>query len=572
MSMRHIADWHRRGRSGGVAQVSKPVRPAAILAAVSEVAGRTAKIAISRTALESGATPLAARSASVGNRDALISIFLPSNAVGQSTRLAPEASNNAVWSSSKMLLEILLVVALIAVLVLAGLTLRRQRDMITALLREKVKIQTEERRVFDFLHGIGEALKDDQHVADLHGLIVEGALRILEAQGGVLYRVNKAGTILDPVYVSKGCPPFVDLPKLPPAAATSIQNQIRLHAVAADAGLIGGVLAQDAPLSMERADVRLAPAAAHGANSAFLAPLAYAGDKMGVLVVARVGTGEPFNAGHFSTFKALAEQSAFSLFDAFLHHEAIEKRQLEKELQIATEVQRVLLPTVPPAVEGYEIAGTNLPARYVSGDYFDYIPLDEDRCGIVIADVSGKGISAALLMAMVRSALRILATENISPADVIRRLNAQMYPDIKEDMFISLAYAVIDQRKPEIQLVRAGHDAPLVYRARDRSVEKVNPPGMAVGIDSGGAFNRVTANFCLILEPGDCLVFYTDGVTEAMNQTGDEFGLEAMIRAVQASAPDGAAGVIQRVTSDVKAFIGNQPPHDDITLISILKK
>lgn len=95
---------------------------------------------------------------------------------------------------------------------------------------------------------------------------------------------------------------------------------------------------------------------------------------------------------------------------------------------------------------------------------------------------------------------------------------------------------------------------------------------MAVGIDSGSAFNRVTNDFSLVLEPGDCLILYTDGVTEAQDRNGDEFGLEAMIRSVQASASEDAAGIVQRVTSDVKAFIGDQPPHDDITLITILKK
>jgi phosphoserine phosphatase RsbU/P len=235
-------------------------------------------------------------------------------------------------------------------------------------------------------------------------------------------------------------------------------------------------------------------------------------------------------------------------------------------------VQRILLPSVPPVIDGFDIAGINFPARYVSGDYFDYIPLDADRWGVVIADVSGKGIPAALLMAMARTALRLLATGDSSPAEVIRRLNAQLYPDIREDMFISLAFVVVDRRSSEIRLVRAGHDAPLVYRAGDRCVTKVNPPGMAVGIDSGTAFNRVTTDFSLVLGPGDCLLLYTDGVTEALDRNGDEFGLEAMIRSVQASASEGASGIVHRVSSDVKAFIGDQPPHDDITLISILKK
>jgi sigma-B regulation protein RsbU (phosphoserine phosphatase) len=471
-----------------------------------------------------------------------------------------------------MLAEIILSTALAASIAWSVLAGRFHRRQVTELLRDKVKIQTEERRVFDFLHGIGEALKDDSHVGDLDGLIVEGALRILEADGGALYLANKGGTVLQPSYVSKGSPPFVELPQQQGTAATSLQARVRLQAVKVGDGLVGKVLAQNAVMSLLPSDERLKVLRSYGVNSAFIAPLVYAGQNLGVLALARMGKSEPLGPEHFNIFKALAEQSAFSLFDAFLHNEATEKKQIEKDLRIANEVQRILLPSEPPVVEGFDVAGTNIPARYVSGDYFDYIPLDENRCGIVIADVSGKGIPAALLMAMTRTALRLLAKGDASPAEVIRRLNAQLYPDIREDMFISLAYVVIDRRSGELRLVRAGHDAPLVYRAADKSVTRVSPPGMAVGIDSGGAFNRVTNDFSLILKPGDCLVLFTDGVTEAQDRNGDEFGLEAMIRSVQASASEGAAGIVQRVTSDVKAFIGDQPPHDDITLITILKK
>ena len=471
-----------------------------------------------------------------------------------------------------MLAEIILTTALVATVAWNRRATQLHRRQMTELMREKVKIQTEERRVFDFLHGIGEALKDDSHAGDLDGLIVEGALRILEADGGTLYLTNKARTVLQPTYVSKGSPPFVELPKLAATATTSLHAQIRLQAVKVGEGIIGSALSENTPRSLLPTDARLERLLAYGVSSAFIAPLVYAGENLGVLALARSGKSAPFGPGHFNTFKALAEQSAFSLFDAFLHHEAAEKQQIEKDLNIANEVQRILLPSEPPVVEGFDLAGTNVPARYVSGDYFDYIPLDDDRCGVVIADVSGKGIPAALLMAMTRTALRLFAKGDGSPAEVIRRLNAQLYPDIREDMFISLAYVVLDRRSSELRLVRAGHDAPLVYRAADKSVTRVNPPGMAVGIDSGSAFNRVANDFSLTLNPGDCLVLYTDGVTEAQDRNGDEFGLEAMIRSVQASASEGAAGIIQRVTSDVKAFIGDQPPHDDITLITILKK
>jgi sigma-B regulation protein RsbU (phosphoserine phosphatase) len=468
--------------------------------------------------------------------------------------------------------EIALYVAFIS---LAGWSIyifRRQQQTLREVQRQKVKIQTEERRIFDFLHDIGEALKHENEPGDLHGSIVEGALRILEAQGGALYLADKSGHLLSPVYVSKSCPPFVELPPASGSGLTSLQNQIKLQAAKAGTGLVGGVLAEPAGLFLPMGDARLALLRPHAVNSAFLSPLIYAGQLLGVLVIARCGGVEPFHAADFHTFKALAEQSAFSLFDAILHHEANEKKQIIRDLRVANEVQRVLLPSEAPKLDGYDISGTNVPARYLSGDYFDFIPIDGDRCAAVIADVSGKGVPAALLMAMCRSVLRLLVMTESAPAEVMKRLNTQLYPDIKEDMFISMAYAVLNRHDGSITMVRAGHDAPAVFRAATGQVEMIKPPGMAVGIDSGSAFNKVTHDFFLKLEPGDCLVFYTDGVTEALDRSGDEFGLEAMKKAIQASAADGAAAVVTRVAAEVRAFIGDFPQNDDITLIAIRKK
>ncbi len=151
----------------------------------------------------------------------------------------------------------------------------------------------------------------------------------------------------------------------------------------------------------------------------------------------RVGDDEPFRISDFQTFKAIAEQSAFALSTANLFSEAAEKKRMDEDLQIAYEIQRILLPANAPDVAGFQIAGLNIPARQVSGDYYDYVVVDPEHCGIAIADVSGKGVPASLIMAMCRSVLRSQAAGERSAASALRRVNAQIYPDIKEDMFIS---------------------------------------------------------------------------------------------------------------------------------------
>jgi phosphoserine phosphatase RsbU/P len=282
--------------------------------------------------------------------------------------------------------------------------------------------------------------------------------------------------------------------------------------------------------------------------------------------------GQPCSQGDFVVFKSIAEQSAFALYNAIIYSMANEKKRLDHDLEIARDIQRILLPSEAPAINGFQISGLNAPARQVSGDYFDYIQVDEERLGVAIADVSGKGVPASLIMAICRSVLRAEAARNPSPADVLRKVNRQLYPDIKEDMFISMAYLILNhQRDGGITLARAGHDAPLLYKRQSETVTPIKSPGMVVGIDSGNVFDRLTTDFAIPLERDDCLVLYTDGVTETLNSDGDEFGLERMMQSVRASATSGAQAIVRKIIDDVRDFTGSIPQNDDITLIAIRK-
>ncbi len=454
-----------------------------------------------------------------------------------------------------------------------------QARRIRRLERSHEEIQVEETLVFDFLHGLGEAFSGTIRPQELHRLIVEGATRILDAHGGSLYMTDRTGGKLTPAFISKGCPPLVDVPPniLQQAAATPIalESYLRLHSVTPGEGLIGRVWQTGQSLCLNDLSEVLELAklwgSAFGAASVMAAPLSYAKQDLGVLAVANGPLAAPFSQGDFVVFKSIAEQSAFALYNAIIYSMANEKKRLDHDLEIARDIQRILLPAEAPAINGFQISGLNVPARQVSGDYFDYIQVDEERLGVAIADVSGKGVPASLIMAICRSVLRAEAARNPSPADVLRKVNRQLYPDIKEDMFISMAYLILDHQRNGVTLARAGHDAPLLYKRASQSVTPLKSPGMVVGIDSGNVFDRLTTDFAVPLERDDCLVLYTDGVTEALNSAGDEFGLDRMIQSVRASASDGAQTIVKRIIEDVRNFIGSLPQNDDITLIAIRK-
>ncbi|HWY91517.1 MAG TPA: GAF domain-containing SpoIIE family protein phosphatase [Chthoniobacterales bacterium] len=477
-----------------------------------------------------------------------------------------------MWSSLIIGLLSAGVVALLAVV-------RKQRKLIEELKREREELQAQENRVFDFLHGLGEAFSGDLRSSDLYRLIVEGATRIIDAHGGALYLVDRTGKLLVPSFISKSCPPLVDIPQSISQQSlnspVALESYVRLHTVKSGEGLLGAVWERREPLflSSKDSDPRL-EGLRHSAlelDSIMIGPLIYANQNLGVLAVANGPMSAPFSASDFVVFQSIVEQSAFALYNAVVYSEAGDKRRIDRDLEVAHDIQRILLPNAAPAIEGFEIAGLNIPASQVSGDYYDYIPLGGDRIGIAIADVSGKGVAASLIMAMCRSVLRSVARSSQSAATVLHEVNRQVYPDIREDMFISMAYLIAQKGSDELVLARAGHDAPLHFRASDQSVTRINPPGMALGIDSGSVFNRVTSDFRVRLEAGDCLILYTDGVTEALDVDGLEFGISKLIEAVQASSPNGAPAILSRVTSDLKSFVGGHHQNDDITLIAIRK-
>src|SRR4051794_25547514 len=324
---------------------------------------------------------------------------------------------------------------------------RRLQQRIEQLDAARERVEQEETRVFDFLHGMGITLSETTRPADLHARIVEGALEVLRGSAGALYLSPEATGTLRPAFISKQCPPFFEIPDKARAEggkSFQLHSYLRLRSLKPGEGVIGAVWREREPILLSGNDSRLEWARRENPEltSAMLAPLLHGDGVLGVLLVCR--TGGPFTLADFATFKAIAEQSAFALSTAVLFSDAAEKRRMDEDLQVAYEIQRILLPTNAPEVPGFQLAGINIPARQVSGDYYDFVPVDDTHCGVAIADVSGKGIPASLIMAMCRSVLRSHAFNQTSPAGVLRRVNEQIYPDIKEDMFISMAYAILE--------------------------------------------------------------------------------------------------------------------------------
>lgn len=243
----------------------------------------------------------------------------------------------------------------------------------------------------------------------------------------------------------------------------------------------------------------------------------------------------------------------------------------EREAQTAREVQRHLLPTVYPNIDEAEIGALYFPSRFVGGDYYDFFEVDQRRWGFAIADVSGKGAAAALIMAACRTALRIKATgKNMnSPAAVVREVNHLIQPDMPAAMFISLIYGILDLDTREFTFCRAGHEPPMVLRHGSDEVLTLLPGGMAIGLDSGLIFDELLEESVVKLQPRDLLVLYTDGITEASSVTGEEFGRDRLVAALR-SGEDRRLKLVKLLLNEaLEQFAPDLAGADDRTLLMV---
>jgi sigma-B regulation protein RsbU (phosphoserine phosphatase) len=247
-------------------------------------------------------------------------------------------------------------------------------------------------------------------------------------------------------------------------------------------------------------------------------------------------------------------------------------REIERkntELAIAADIQKSFLPSEIEPLIGFDIAATSIPAKEVGGDFFDVIPFavvpaKDHKAGIMIADVSGKGIPAALFMALSLVIMRVNSLWHSHPADVLRDANSIISNDTKmTGMFVTLFYAVIDEELRQVTYANAGHNPPMVYRAMTGEIEELGTTGVALGIIDTATY---TEQVC-VLSPGDILFLYTDGVTEADNEAEEMFGEERLRDGLTQYHDLPARGIMDSVLQDVRAFAAGCPQSDDITLM-----
>ncbi len=253
------------------------------------------------------------------------------------------------------------------------------------------------------------------------------------------------------------------------------------------------------------------------------------------------------------------------------HKQEVEAKALEHDLAIAEEIQSNLVPKRMLKIPGYDISAYYRPSKEVGGDYYDFLEIDDDHDGIIVADVSGKGVPGSLVMTMARAFIRMKSERsgNASPADALMHVNRMLAQDIKKGMFVTALYGILDKRTNEIRLASAGHNPLVVWRAATGAIELANPNGIALGFDKGPVFERTVKEEKISLGHGDRVVLYTDGVVEAMDEKSREFTDERFRKLVQQLATRDSNQMLNLIAKALDEHKGAALQSDDITIVTL---
>ena len=296
-----------------------------------------------------------------------------------------------------------------------------------------------------------------------------------------------------------------------------------------------------------------------------VSPLIVQGTKKGILVIGKKMSNENFSEENLQFIEVLGNTAMSALENERLFAQELEKKQLEKELQLALDIQRNLLPDWNPKVENFDIVGCSYPSKYVGGDYFDFIPVSSKELLIAIADVSGKGMPAALLMANVQAALKVLAPLHFSLKELVERLNSIVYQNTSPDKFVTFFCGILNTKSGNFHYLNAGHNPPILLRKNGR-VEHLVEGGIILGI-SDSTFPYTEGD--VSINDGDLLLLYTDGVSEALNVEKEEYGEENLIQTLKAVKDLSSQDILNKISNELKFFSAGTSQYDDITMISI---
>ncbi|HEX7358333.1 MAG TPA: SpoIIE family protein phosphatase [Ignavibacteriaceae bacterium] len=288
---------------------------------------------------------------------------------------------------------------------------------------------------------------------------------------------------------------------------------------------------------------------------------------IGALLFGLKYSGSKFGGKDLELLNAAANQIAISLENARLYQSETEKIRMERDLDLARKIQQGLLPKCVPDLRGLDICGEMIPAMQVGGDYFDLIPLSDTKLFVAVADVSGKGLAASLYMTKLQTMVQIVTKLSSSPKEILIEINKRLYESIDRSWFITMTLALFDTESRSVKFCRAGH-MPLIT-ANNGTVESIKTGGIGLGLEKGDVFEKTLQEVEINIKPKQIFAFFSDGITEAMNESDEMFGEEKLTEILKGKSQNHSTDVMNYVWNEVKLFRGNAQPNDDMTMVIV---
>ena len=422
--------------------------------------------------------------------------------------------------------------------------------------------------LFEFMGNLGNAIAEKIDIPRALEIIVSSASRNIGADAGAILMVDQYEDLLQVKATYGIYPPLTPVSDIVKLSPGSVLEHFKNTPVPIANTVLGSVVKNAEPLLIRNTpgDQRLE---ANGAEdilyiSSFIAiPLIVGNRVLGVLSILKRAENQVFSDREFEHIKTFADYASITLDSLLTYLEVLEKREMDREVWIAADIQQKLLPGKMPELKNAALSLHSLPARGVSGDYYDIFKLDANKVALIIGDVAGKGIPAALVMVMIRSILHLIVSSQREAASILSWVNRGITGRIDIDHFATLSYLVFDQEKREIVYANAAHHPLLVYKSRLGKLVEVDTPGLPIGIESSTVYKQKR----FPVEKGDLMLLYTDGVVEAMNQGGEQYTLGRLRRVIEKNSVLPAEELLEFIKDDLRGFVGPAKQHDDQTML-----
>lgn len=422
--------------------------------------------------------------------------------------------------------------------------------------------------MFDFMSNLGNAIAERIDLPKVLEIILSSAVKNTAADAGAILMIDESENTLRPRAIHGIFPPLEPVPDIVKVRPSNIKRYFSEKPIEISKNVLGEVARSGQPLMIKNTleDERMKHNTRDDilfVSSIIIIPFVVSNRVLGVLSALKRAENQFFDENDFLHLKIFADYASITIDNIYTYLEAREKQQIEREVGIAAEIQQKLLPLRVPELDHASLAFFSQPAKGVSGDYYDIFRLDNDKIGLVICDVAGKGIPAALIMVMIRSILHLIVSNKRESASILTWINHGLTGRIEADHFATLAFVIYDQKSGEVVYANAAHPPLLVYRSKTKRLEQVDTKGLPLGIEKNAQYGQKRFR----LEKGDLLILYTDGIVEAMNPEGRQYTLKTLGNIIVQGSMLHPKDLVRRIEADLKKFVGKAKQHDDQTLL-----